>query len=120
MTEIWNEDYLEIQADRFVALGLARFGITLEQHLRHPERYVDLRSDFEPLLPAQRAVRDRLDASRRPRSGRTELVEREAEASVAELPLREVDGAPIEKLRHHRHANYRARRRAHRQEVSNG
>lgn len=88
----YSDEYLEHHADRFVALRLDLHGLSLEQYLAAPERYEHLAHEPFPLLPAQRAVAERVYAQ--------ELAE-EAERQTADLPRR--NGAVVEPLHHHRH-----------------
>lgn len=84
--------YLSYHGERFVAQRLAAHGITFAQYLADPDRYDHLALEFEPLLPAQRAVQARLDAEHEPTP---------IEAEVAHLPQR--NGTVVEPLHHHRH-----------------
>lgn len=88
----YSDEYLDHYADRYVAMHLKGHGITLDQFLANPARYEHLALEPFPLMPEQKAVRDRLDAQ-------AEAVRVEAE--VAHLPRR--NGAVVEPLHHHRH-----------------
>jgi len=119
----YSDATIEHYADRFIALRLARHGISLEQYLAHPERCERLALEPEPLLAAQQAAALRLwwgwDTGLAPAGASTaptalpanyqcwrELIAqwRDAEATVerdiAHLPRR--NGAIIEPLHHHR------------------
>jgi hypothetical protein len=52
---------LEHHADRFIAQRIGAHGVTFEQYLTDPARYDALALEPEPLLPAQRAVAQRLE-----------------------------------------------------------
>jgi len=93
MTKVYDVHYLQHYADRYVSLRLHAHGVTLEQYLANPDRYEHLQHEPEPLMLTQRMVRDRLDALDKAVA---------AEGQVADLTRREVDRAPIERLRHHR------------------
>lgn len=52
---------LDHHADRFIAQRISAHGVTFEQYLSDPDRFDTLALQPEPLLPAQRAVAERLD-----------------------------------------------------------
>jgi hypothetical protein len=89
---MYSPAYINYYADRYVANRLKAHGVSLTQYLANPERYEPLALESEPLLPAQRAVQERLDHEE------TSRVEREIE----DLPRR--NGTPVERLRHRRWA----------------
>jgi len=90
--KLFAPHYIDQFADRFIRLGLSAHGVTFEQYLAAPERYeIKYENEYQPLLPAQRAVQARLDAI----SFEVDRVE----AEVDELPHR--NGVAIEPLRHH-------------------
>lgn len=93
----YSDEYLNYYADRYVAMHLKGHGISLEQYLHDPARYEHLALAPFPLLPAQQAVRDRLDAE----AAEVGAVTARMEAEVAHLPRR--NGAAVEPLRHHRY-----------------
>lgn len=53
---LYSDAYLEHYADRFIALRLARRGVTLLQYLANIEQCERLALEPEPLLPAQQAA----------------------------------------------------------------
>lgn len=117
----YSDAYLEHYADRFIALRLARRGVTLLQYLANIEQCERLALEPEPLLPAQQAAVLRLwqcwdtglGAPASPAVAGTdwqdwrELLARwqgeaeQLEGEVAHLPRR--NGAYVEPLHHHRY-----------------
>lgn len=118
-TPMLPDAYLHHWSDRYIQLGLHKRGVPLLDFLRDPWLYIhpidleilfddeegdDVRDEYLPLLPRQRAVQSRLDV---------EAAEVEAEAGIESLPVR--DGHRVEPLHHHRHprrwrqANFRRR-----------
>ena len=101
-----SDERLDYFGELFLANpALRATGVTFEAFLIVPSPFIlplpDV--DYYPLLPAQRAVRDRLDAA----AARMEraLGVSEAQLTPASPAIR--DGALVEKLRHHvwpRHA----------------
>lgn len=52
----YPDEVLEHLADRYLALQMPAYGVTLLQFLADPARYEALAKDFLPLLPAQQAA----------------------------------------------------------------
>lgn len=83
----YRDDHLNYWSDVWVAAKLGEAGITLDQFLHEPQRYIgddNSPDQFRPLLPRQRAIAEQL--------------ERQAERGVEHLPRR--NGAIIEPLHH--------------------
>lgn len=106
---------LHYWGDVFVSRGLARFSLDFEKFLLNPQAILASieRTAFEPLLPAQRRVRDRLDAAavELPLSVQRLVVDTETRSELHGQAL-------VEPMRHHsykhttphreaRHANRR-------------
>jgi len=127
----YTNAHLEHYADRFIALRLARHGVSLEQYLANVERFERLALEPEPPLPAQQAAILRLWAEQdaglaslggdsepaplpdnhqdwRELLARWRLETEAAERPLAHLPQR--NGAVIEPLRHHCHSHARSAR----------
>lgn len=112
LLEFWGAIYLDNPV-------IAQLGISFEAFLAQPARILPAASftalvplteffDRLPLLPAQRAVRDRLDAAD---AGQMELALGVSEARLTAASPTIRDGALVEKLRHHiwpRHQDRRA------------
>lgn len=93
---IYSDEYLNYQADRFAAGRLDLHGVTLDQFLTAPALYEYLMLMPFPLLKEQQAVKERIEQAEAAR----------VEAPVAHLPRR--NGAIVEPLHHHRHHRRRA------------
>ncbi|WP_286695007.1 hypothetical protein [Spongiibacter sp. UBA1325] len=91
---LYNVNYLEHYADRFIELGLRAYGLSLEQYLPNPQliEQLYLQQDHRPLLPQQRQVQQQLDAH-------------QPQRQVEHLPQR--NGSVIEPL-HHKRRNKRS------------
>ena len=57
-----DDPYINHYADRYVAQRLRAHGVSLDAYLADPARYDALALQPEPLLPAQRAVAQRIEA----------------------------------------------------------
>ncbi len=102
---LYDVHYLERFADRFIALGLRRYGLTLEQYLNDPARVEQrLLEEPRPMLARQRAVQKRLEAEEATRRQREAEQQRGArlavEAELEDFPRR--NGRAIEPLHHSR------------------
>lgn len=119
----YSDAVIKHYADRFIALRLARHGVSLAQYLADPKRYEERALEPEPPLPQQRAVALRLwwawDTGLAPRGDGSEstplpenfqdwrelLAQWRAEAEQAERPLAHLpqrNGVIVEPLHHHR------------------
>lgn len=92
----YTDEYLNYYADQFVSGRLDRHGVTLDQYLAAPQLYDYLALMPFPLLPAQQAVKERIETEEAAR----------VEASVAHLVRR--NGQIVEPLHHHRHHRRRS------------
>lgn len=125
--QTYSDEALDYYADRFMALRLARHGITLPQYLASPEECELTALEPEPPLPAQNAVilsiwqqqdtgvmpRQHADPTHSQLFDADDLVDVNEllagwraeidaeEQAIAHLPQR--NGAIIEPLAHHRH-----------------
>jgi hypothetical protein len=106
---IMRDERLDFYGDLYhLNPRLAWLGISFEVFLSDPESFIgaeiaglvalDDAAEFLRLLPAQRAVRDRIDASE---AGQMELALGVSEKQIKPGSAEVHDGALFEKLRHH-------------------
>ena len=76
---LYNVNYLEHYADRFIELGLRAYGLSLEQYLPNPQliEQLYLQQDHRPLLPQQRVRRQQ-----------PQLQQAAAQGDVRRVPVR--------------------------------
>lgn len=100
---LYNVHYLEHYADRFIELGLRRYGLTLEQYLPAPQLIENLylHTEPRPLLAKQQRVQQRLDADD---NYQEQHIHTALEAELDHLPRR--NGVAIEPLHHKRHSKH--------------